>query len=203
MAPPNLPPRIGVATSTPVAFVIGGELYMERMSVLAEDGAGILCPIAPKLGEIIPVVFRLSTRRDVVRCRGEIVGDVATTPAGMQLHARLGKKAFAKVAMAGMGDSATVMFRLADLEQRDKRAPDPKAAEPPKSAEPPPGFSLRFVGLDDAGQEAVRHHVQMSRKMSEQLAMRGEAVVEIGENERRTMQQLLDEPDISKKALDW
>ncbi len=204
--PPVGQPHLGVGTSTPIAFVAGGVLYLERMNVLAEDGAGVMCDVLPKIGEVVPVVFNLSTRREAVRCKGEVLGEVATTPGGLALHQRLGAKAFAKVAMAGMGDSATVMFRLSDLEaQRKPKAPeDPKAkAVEGKPLEPPRGFCIRFVELGAGGLEAVRHHISTSRRMSEQLAMRGEKVVEIGENERRTMEQLLDERDISKKAMDW
>ncbi len=183
-----------------MAFCADGVLYLERMSVLAADGAGILCDTPLPKGAVVPLAFRLSTAKQAVRCRGEVLGSVATSPAGLKLHDRLGAQAFAKVATAGLGDSATVMFRLSDLEEqaREQRKP---AALP---LQPPSGFCVRFVDLDEVGQQAVTHHLQVSRRLSEQLAVRGGRLVEIGENERRTIARLFEEDeDLSKKALDW
>jgi hypothetical protein len=192
-------PYLGVSTTTLVAFVHAGELYLERMCILAEDGAGIVCATLPPVGAELPLCFRLSTARTAVRCRGKVLAPVATTPAGVALREREGDRAFRAAVGAAIGDSATAVFRMADLEgKRAKRRPRGAAG-----ATAVVGFSVRFVTWQEGGQEAVRRHIAFSQRLREQLAARGEGLVSTSEDERPTLASYFDEGDLSGRAKDW
>lgn len=194
-------PFVGVATTTPIAFVSAGTLYLERMSMLAADGAGILSEHVPAVGEVIPVVFTLSTSKQAIRCQARVAGEVPTTPTGLTLRREIGDGAFfAAVASTG-GDSATMMFRLSDFEKR-----------PPRPAAPPPGnrpgqaargFCVRFVDLSDDGRAAVEKHLRISRQLGDQLARRGDRMVALVEDDRARLSEEKEGDDLSKRALDW
>jgi hypothetical protein len=192
-------PFIGVATTTQIAFVHDGELYLERMNVLAEDGAGVLCDTLPPVDAVVQVAFRLSTAKSVVRARARVVGHFPTTPAGIVVRDKIGEPAFVSSMGAAIGDSATAIFRMGDLEaSRKPKKPSPAAA--PSAA---PGFALAFVELDEACSGAVRHHVAFSRRLTNKMAARGDQLVSTTEEERDTMAAMFDEGDLSKKAMDW
>jgi len=195
-------PFIGVTTTTPVAFLHQGTLYLERMSVLSEDGAGVFCSVVPAVGDHLQVVFRLSTSGASIRCHAKVEGDVPTTPAGLALRRVGGEKAL-QSAMSGAapGDSATMMFRLSDLEAL---RPPQKAPAPSGVREKATGFSIRFLNLDDEGKAAVKKHVGLSRQMGENLSARGgNRMVSLGEDDRKTLAGAFDVDNLSKKAMDW
>jgi hypothetical protein len=191
-------PFIGVATTTQIAFVLERKLFLERMNVLAENGAGVLCETLPDEGTLMPVAFRLSTAKELVRARARVLGHFPTTPAGLALRDQIGERAFVSSMGAAIGDSATAIFRMGDLE----------AAKPKKPAAPPApaqvgGFAVEFVEVDEPSREAIRHHVEFSRRLSDKMAARGDHLVSTTEDERDTMAALFDEGDLSKKAMDW
>ena len=194
-------PLIGVATTTPVAFFLEGKIFLERMNVLAEDGAGVLSDVAPPVGTHLQVVFRLSTAREAVRCRAEVLAEVATTPNGVLLRAKLGERAFKAAMGSTIGDSATMIFRTEDLEKmRPKKA---EAADPAVLLHRA-GFCVRFLDLDAHGKELVHNHVETSRRLGEQLAAHGGKLVDLSNDERATMSAMFDDDaDLSKKAKDW
>jgi len=199
-APAKKKPRpfIGVATTTQIAFVHDGKLFLERMNVLAENGAGVLCEVLPAKNSAVTVAFRLSTAKSVVRARARVIGHFPSTPAGLALRDQIGEPAFVSSMGAAIGDSATAIFRMGDLEKaKPKKAP---VTTPPTKAA---GFSLQFVEIDDDSRGAIRHHVEFSRRLSDKMAARGEQLVSITEDERDTMAALFDEGDLSKKAMDW
>lgn len=200
MAPPTRAPKpfIGVPTTTPVAFLHSGKVHLERMAVLGEDGAGILAPVALPVGETLEVVFRLSSSSVSVRAAAVVEGDVPTTPAGLQLRAKLGDQAL-KAALGGTpGDSATMMFKLSDLDVVQKQS---KAQAYAGKAT---GFCIRFTGLDDAGKAAVAHHIKTSRALGDQMGAQGGSAVALAEDDRKTLAvSAFDSGDISKRAMDW
>jgi hypothetical protein len=214
--PANVTPFFGVATTTPVAFVAQGTLHLERINMLADDGAGILTSVKVSVGEVLPVAFRLSTSKEAIRCRAEVLADIATTPSGLRLRDKVGTQTFVSIATAQLGDSATVMFRLSDLQEQaeaERRAKEAAAASPTgaggavaavDAAAALCGISIKFLDLDAVSRQAVERHLRLSRHMSEMLALRGGKMVELGENERKTMSRLLDEEgNLSARALDW
>lgn len=201
MPPAKKKPRpfIGVATTTQIAFVHDGELHLERMNVLAEDGAGVLCDALPGVKSVVQVAFRLSTAKGAVRGRARVVGHTPTTPAGLALRSEIGERAFVSSMGAAIGDSATAIFRLGDLEAAKPKKP----AAPAAATATATGFALEFVELDAASREAIRHHVAFSRRLTDKMAARGDRLVSTTEDERDTMVALFDEGDLSKKAMDW
>lgn len=202
LKPPK--PFIGVPTSTQVAFLSQGTLFLERMSVLAEDGCGIFCPVLPRVGDTLQLVFRLSTSPASVRCLARVEGDVPTTPAGLTLKREGGDKAL-QSAMSGAapGDSVTMMFRMSDLEKPAKKPAAPSTA-PGAPVQKLAGFSVRFLDLDADGKAAVTKHVNLSRQLSESLSTRGsDKLVSLGEDDRKTLAGAFDVDNLSKKAMDW
>lgn len=188
-------PFIGVATTTQVAFVHHGELYLERMNVLAEDGAGVLSETLPAEETVLPVAFRLSTAEVAVRARARVAGHVPTSPAGLALRERAGEPTSVSSIGAVIGDSATAIFRVGDLEAaRVQVAP---------ASGPATGFALAFIDLSPEQRAAICRHVELSRRLSDKLAARGDRLVSTTEDERATMAALFDEGDLSKKAMDW
>jgi hypothetical protein len=187
----------GVATSTLVAFEHGGKLHLERMSLLAEDGAGVLCEMLPPVGTTFAIAFRLSTAPASITGRAEVIGHVPTTPAGLALQKKLGDKALPSILAAASDDSATTIFRMSDLPRPQTRK---SAAPPPTGPEQSRGFALRFVALEGDGKQRVEHHVRTSRQLSERLeaqGSRGEAA------ERPRIAETFHEGDLAKRALDW
>lgn len=200
-------PFIGVPTTTPVAFLHAGTLYLERMSVLGDDGAGILCTTLPFTGETLQLVFRLSTSAASIRCKARVEGDLPTTPAGLALKREGGDKAL-QSAMSGAatGDSVTMMFRMSDLEGPRKPSAPPTSSTGTPTAAPQKmtGFSVRFLDLDDAAKAAVQKHVALSRQLSESLSTRGgDRLVSLAEDDRKTLAGAFDVDNLSKKAMDW
>ena len=191
-------------TTTPIAFAVAkaaGEarMFLEKMNILSVQGCGVLCHEPPAVGAVLRVVFRLSTSHDATRCRAEVVGAVPTTPAGWVIHSKRvakGDAPLAHIPAGGISDSATAIFRMADL------APSPK----PPSADPLPrvgiaqGFCLRFVDLDDAGRAAVEHHLRTSRALADRLAAQGGRSAAA---DRLAIAETFHEGDLSKRALDW
>ncbi len=196
-AAPTSAAQIGVATTTVVAFTHAGKLFLERMNIIAEDGAGVLCAEPPPVGAELQLVFRLSTARQAIRAEGRVEALVATTPAGVELHRRLGDREFKAAIGAAIGDSATAIFRASDLEGSRARRP---SRPPPAAAQ---GFSVRFTSLDPAGVKAVRRHVGFSLQLRQQLAARGEQLVETAPDERPTLASYFDEGNLSERAKDW
>lgn len=199
------PGGIGVPTTTPLAFYHAGQLELGRMNLLAEDGCGVLSEAPPATGARVQIAFRLSTRRQQIRCQAEVLATLPTTPAGLELRQRGGAQAF-KVAMsAAVADSATAIFRVSELE-RPRRAPAAPAELGPQVAtagQLPAGFCLRFVDLSATDREHVVAHLRLSRRLSEQLAAREGRLVALGPDERQTMAAYFDEGDLRKKAEDW
>ena len=199
------PPRasIGVPTTSVVAFVSTGVLYLERMSVISEDGAGVLCDALPVEGEELPLCFRLSTHKGTLRARGRVMGHKPTTPAGLSLAQREGDAALHAVT-GTMGDSATMMFRLSDLEKQ-QGAPKPSghAAHKARATERAAGFCVRFVDLAPDVAAALARHLRISRRLGDQLSSAGGRVVELSEDDRPGLANLFDEGNLSKRAMDW
>lgn len=198
--PAQARPFVGVGTTTAVAFVSAKKLYLERMNVLASDGAGILCAELPEVGEIMPIAFRLSTARELVRCKAEVLEHVPTTPAGLKLRARIGDAAFKSSVGAAIGDSATAIFRVADLEKASagRRKPPERSATATAA-----GFAVRFVEMDEASRAVVVRHVETSRRLGEHLAARGDHMIATTEDEGEQIGALFEEGDLSKRAMDW
>jgi hypothetical protein len=194
-------PLIGVATTTPLAFFLEGKLYLERMNVLAQDGAGVLSEVVPPIGTHLQIVFRLSTTSDAVRCRGEVLAGVPTTPNGVLLRSKVGERAFKAAMGSTIGDSATMIFRTEDLEKlRPKKTAATQTRQPARQS----GFCIRFLDLDAHGAGLVAEHLQISRRLSEQLALHGGKLEGIARNEQATMSAMFDDDgDLSKKARDW
>ena len=198
-------PFIGVATTTPIAFMSSGVLSLERMAVLSEEGCGVFCVELPLQGSTLQVVFRLSTGAHSVRCDARVEALFPTTPGGLELRARLGEREFNAVISSNPGDSATMMFRMADLESAHQQKKPQKPVQAPRPSGPgrAPGFCLRFVNLDEKGKAAVARHVKISRQTGELLSRRGEGMVQLGEDDRKTLASAFDVDNLSKKALDW
>jgi len=194
-------PLIGVATTTPLAFFYEGKLYLERMSVLADDGAGVLSTTTPPIGTHLQVAFRLSTAAETVRCRAEVLAALPTTPNGVLLKAKVGERAFKAAMGSTIGDSATMIFRTEDLEKLKPKHQPPADLAPVAKRE---GFCIRFLDLDATGKALVHHHLETSRRLGEQLAARGGQRVSVGSDERATMSAMFDDDaDLSKKAESW
>jgi len=192
--------RIGVATTTPVAFVAQGKLCLERMNVLAADGAGILAQDLPALGSRLELVFRLSTAREAVRCQAEVMSHLPTTPAGLALRTRRGESAFKAAMGATLDESATMLFRMGDLAQAARRRElTPKAVTGAALS----GFCVRFVGLDQAARERLSHHLEVARELGQKLMSRGDRLLAIGTDEQATMAAMFDDGDLAAKAKDW
>jgi hypothetical protein len=189
---------------TPVAYVAGGTLYLERMNLLSEEGVGILCPgDLPVVGQVVDMAFRLSTAKRPVRCKGLVVGDVPMTPGGLGLKQAMGEKAFlAALGAASHGDSATMMFRLSDVQAALAETPAAEAREqtPPEG---PHGFSVRFQDLSAEDKAAVARHVATSRKLSQSYTVKGGRVVPVTEDDGRAMGAAFQEGDLSQWAKDW
>ena len=192
---------IGVATTTPLAFFWDGKVFLERMSVLAEDGAGVLCELLPPVGTHLQIVFRLSTASQAIRCRAEVLALVPTTPNGVLLRDKVGERAFKAAMGSTVGDSATMIFRTEDME---KLRPKPRDATDGPHTVSQFGFCIRFLDLDAHGKALVKSHLEISRRLGEQLAAHGGKMVNLGQDERSTMSAMFDDDaDLSKKAQDW
>jgi hypothetical protein len=193
-------PFVGVGTTTAVAFVSAKKLYLERMNVLAVDGAGILCAELPEVGKIMPIAFRLSTARALVRCKAEVLEHIPTTPAGLEVRAKIGDAAFKSSVGAAIGDSATAIFRVADLEKAGAARHQPTGRSATATAA---GFAVRFVEMEEASKAIVERHVATSRRLGEHLAARGDHLVATTDDEGEQIGALFDDGDLSKRAMDW
>ncbi|MBI5494330.1 MAG: hypothetical protein HY904_04835 [Deltaproteobacteria bacterium] len=196
------PRFVGVPTTTPVAFQSAGLLYLERMNILSEEGCGILCDSVPIIGEIIPLVFRLSTQKRTLRCRARVEAAIPTTPAGVKLAAELGEKGLHAATASTMGDSATMMFRMEDLQRAAVEAQKPvqKSTRPVGKAT---GFAVSFVDLDKDARDLVAAHIRISRRLSDQVARQGGASSSLAEDDRSTLKSMFDEDGLSDRARDW
>jgi hypothetical protein len=192
-------PALGVVTTTPVAFLLRGELHLERMNMISEEGAGVLCPFVPEVGDELSIAFRLSTSEVTLRCHAQVVGGAPTTPAGITLRREKGEAQYKAVMSEASRESATSIVRIADLQP----SPKTKAQTPGENAAKQSGFALRFVDLSAAGRQQVARHIRISRRISDQMAAHGGALVELEEDERPTLSSFFDEGDLSRKALDW
>ncbi|MEW5855114.1 MAG: hypothetical protein AB2A00_40435 [Myxococcota bacterium] len=196
-------PFLGVSTTTPLAFQSAGLLHMERMSILSAEGAGILSEHVPPTGEVIPVVFTLSTSRESIRCQARVEGDVPTTPAGLSLRREVGEKAFHAAVGATLGDSATMMFRLSDYEKKPEPKPAPSSPARAGAPQQARGFCIRFLDLTPEARAAVEKHLRISRQLGEQLARRGDRMVSLSEDDRALLSEDRGGDDLSKRAMDW
>jgi len=199
MAPPAAQKVVGVPTTTPLAFLSAGVLYLERMNILAADGCGVLCEALPLVGEEIPLVFKLSTHKEALRCKGRVEGTIPTTPSGLQLAQTLGEKGLHAATSSSMGDSATMMFRLSELKEMGKAASAPTPSRPVKAV----GFCVRFLDLSTAAQAAVTRHINVSRKLGDQFATRGGGMVSLNEDDRNTLATMFSDGELSNRAKDW
>jgi len=192
-----LPPGvIGLPTTTWIAYFADGELSLEQMNVLAGDGCGVRCGASPPLGTIFDIAFRLSTSKETVRAKGEVLGHLPTTPAGLKLRDKLGERAMPAIMSAGAADSATTIFRLDDIK------PPTAAAQPkrPKKVTELRGFCLRFLEVDDDGEQAIAHHLRTSKMLADRLAAQAGRSLQ---DERLAVADTFHEGDLSKRALDW
>jgi hypothetical protein len=216
-APRKAPPtrnNLGVTTTTPVAFVSAGVLHLERMNAVSEEGAGILCPVVPMDGEEVPLCFRLSTHKEPLRCRARVEGAIPTTPGGLLLARTEGEKAL-HAATGSTGDSVTMMFRLSDLKPDTPSGARGATASGTALSERAPGevhggtlkkatgFCVRFVDPPADVKRALARHLQISRRLGEQLASHGGQLVRISEDDRAAIGNLFSEGQLSKRALDW
>lgn len=197
------PPAKGVATTTPVAFMAAGMLYLERMNILAEDGCGILCDTLPLIGEEIPLCFKLSTSQSSIRCKARVMALVPTTPAGVKAFEEGGEKGLHAVTGGVTGDSVTMMFRLADLKEAAAKSAAPSPPAPNRPAGKAVGFCVRFVDLSGPSKAAVARHLKISRRLSDQLSTRGSSVVSLSEDDRKTMTRIMEDESLSDRARDW
>lgn len=194
-------PNVGVATMTPIAFTANGTLYLERMNLLSEEGAGILCQDLPAVGEILPVIFRLSTAPTPVRCKAEVLASIPTTPSGLSLRTTHGEQAMlAAIGAASAGDSATMMFRMSDLKPLLSRPPPPPARSTPSALH---GFCIRFLDMTKEDKDAVARHVKTSRHLSETLNKRGEQMIAVIDDERATLASAFEDGNLAQRAKDW
>lgn len=202
MAGPGNKKLVGVPTTTPIAFQSAGLLYLERMNILAEDGCGILCDTVPLPGEVLPVVFRLSTQKVAIRCRVSVEGSIPTTPGGLKLAQSLGEKGLHAATSSSIGDSATMMFRLDDIKPEPKLRPrTPGDGAPVHKA---PGFCARFVDLGKDGCEAVARHLRISQRLADQLSTHaGGGAVTVTDKDRSALTQMFAEEGLSERAKDW
>src|SRR5690606_27329626 len=111
-----------------------------------------------------------------------------------------GKGAPPPVPVAGVGDSATAIFRMADLADGARRSPVPQPPSAPGASEAPAGLCLRFVDLDEVGRRAVAHHLQTSRQLADRIAAQGGTSVA---EARLAIADSFHEGDLSRRALDW
>lgn len=196
----SAPPAVGVPTTTPIAFLWEGALYLERMNILAFDGAGILCDEIPPIGTVLPVVFRLSTAKAVTRCKAEVLGTLPTTPAGLTLRQKHGDKALPAITGAGVSDSATAIFRLSDLKPAPAPPPGQSAGPEEGHIVQATGFCLHFLELSAEGKAAIKHHLTTSKQLADRLAAQGMRSIT---EERLAIADTFTEGDLSRRALDW
>jgi hypothetical protein len=189
-------PFIGVATTTPIAIATEAALVLEPMNVLAEDGCGVPSDAVVMIGKTVSVAMRLSTAKRTIRCTAKVLGDVATTPAGLSLRDKLGQAALSEA--MSFGGSATAIVSRADLEKMRAAAAQPKAEKPFHSKPAPAGFCLRFVDLKPDDLALVQHHIRASRELEAKAAI-GNAQASMD----RKIGLAFDDPKLSQKASDW
>ncbi len=192
---------VGVPTTTTLAFRFNETLYLERMSVLSAEGAGVLSEMIPPKGTEITVIFRLSTAESATRCRAVVRGNIPTTPGGLRLRAKAGDKVLPAITGAGISDSATAIFRMGDLEPSS--APSVgvgRSHSRPESGRAAVGFSIEFLDLDPTGRGAVDHHIETSQFLADRLAAQGGRSVK---DDRLAVSETFHAGDLSKRALDW
>lgn len=196
--------QVGIATTTPIAFVHDGALYLERMSVLSLAGAGVLAETLPSVGMKLEVAFRLSTAAHTCRVSAEVVGHLPTTPQGMALAQKAPDRVLRDVIGKNIGDSATVIFRMGDVERAHaQQSPQPRANAGATPSAAPVGFCLRFVAMNPETRKAVSHHIEVSVGLSEQLAVRNGRAEPLVRDEKATLTAMFDDGDLSRKASDW
>ena len=114
---------------------------------------------------------------------------------------KVGERAFKAAMGSTVGDSATMIFRTEDME---KLRPKPRDATDGPHTVSQFGFCIRFLDLDAHGKALVKSHLEISRRLGEQLAAHGGKMVNLGQDERSTMSAMFDDDaDLSKKAQDW
>lgn len=189
-------PFIGVATTTQIALATDAGLVLEPMNVLSEEGCGVPSDAPVTVGKTVSVALRLSTAKQTIRCSAKILGDVATTPAGLALRDKLGHAAFHDA--MSLGSSATAIVSRADLEKMRAAAAQPKAEKPFQSKPAPEGFCLRFVDLKAEDLALIQHHIRASRELEAKAAI-GNAQASMD----RRIGLAFDDPKLSEKANDW
>jgi hypothetical protein len=198
-------PFIGVATTTPIACLIDDQLLLEPMNVLSEEGCGVPTAEPAPIGKIIAVAFRLSSSKRTILCKAVVLGEWATTPAGLELRAARGDDAFASA--MSMGSSATSIVRRGDLEKMHHNAAQKPKLEGSavdktypvtKGKGAPGGLCLRFVDLGPEDLSLVRDHIRSSREIEAKLAI-GAA----SDSSDRKLGLFFDDPKLSDKANDW
>ncbi len=183
-------PFIGVATTTQIALVIGGEPWLEPMNILADDGCGVPTTAPASIGAKIAIAFRLSSSKRTIRCKAEVVAETATTPAGMKLRQTHGDEALDDA--MSLGDSATSIVRL------DAVAKVKAKAKPQAKSTKSTGLCLRFLDLSPPDLALVRAHIAHSREIETRLAIGNEST-----SADRKIGLAFDDPKLSDKANDW
>ena len=145
---------IGVPTTTDIAFSHAELVHLERMSIVSNDGCGVLTDAVIPLGATFPIVFRLSSAVATVHCKARVLAHTATTPAGLIVLQKLGQQAFD--AAMDVGESAT---RVVRLDQLPKQAPLSTPSGAAKN-----GLCLQFSDLDTLSKAVLDAHLQMSQK---------------------------------------
>lgn len=170
---------VGVATTTPVAFYWGEEIHLERMNLISADGAGVLAPCQPPVGVSIPIAFRLSTAIEAVRCQGEVLGNVPTTPEGLALRSDVDEQSFQQSVRASVDDSATAVTDVKELEARakaDQQVVQQASEEPSAQVREVQGFCVRFLCLADDQKAAIARHLRISQRLRHSHAEAGPVV---------------------------
>lgn len=212
--PPSLPPvarrppalNKGVPTTTAVAFLFAGELHLERMNAIAFDGAGILAPIKPEIGAVFPVVFRLSTAEQAIRCTVKVLRHIPTTPAAVHAGAsERGDTLLGAIATSGgVSDSATAIFRMSDVDRMaliKKSKPGVWERATPVTA--PEGFCVQFVELSSVSGNArtiIEDHIRTSTALADRLAAQQGQLMAL---DRSGVADMFDAGDLSQRALEW